>query len=115
MPKATVERAKIQNDFEYIQAHTIAIAYQSDLLSENLDLKCVECGDPETTMLQFPLTGDWSDKEIRDMWPARCSTKNDGECLEKQESSLQDFLEHMHTVYNEVVTDAMKEMLKSEK
>mmetsp|Transcript_18025 Transcript_18025/g.51609 ORF Transcript_18025/g.51609 Transcript_18025/m.51609 type:complete len:227 (-) Transcript_18025:3-683(-) len=114
LPKAAIERAKIDPDFDYHLCLSIALSYKMQILSKcGDDARCQECGERATTIFQTP-TVDWTGKydgsvdpiiTIRDIWCKPCCIANDAACLEKVKGSFASFAEALAAKMPEVLKD----------
>ena len=104
LPKAAIEHAKTDSDFDYHLCLSIALSYKEQILAKcGNNVRCAECGQPATTVFQTP-TVDWEGKyegsldpfvTIRDIWARPCCERNDAACLRKVKDSFVTYAENL--------------------
>jgi hypothetical protein len=114
LPKAAIERAKTDPDFDYHLCLSIALSLKKQILEKcGGDVRCHECGERASTIFQTP-TVDWTAEfdgslypiiTIRDIWCKPCCTSNDAACLEKVKGSFASFAESLATKMPEILKD----------
>ena len=93
LPKAAVERAKVDSDFDHGLSHSVALAYDDELLAAARanDVKC-DCGsdEPVTKIFHCPMTKAFPGRySLMDMFAKPCCPRS--ECMQKIKGDFMDF------------------------
>ena len=93
LPKAAVARAKVDSDFDYALAHSVALAYDDELLAaaRSNNVKC-DCGndEPVAKIFHSPVTKARPDRyALVDMFARPCCSND--ECLRKTKGDFTNF------------------------
>lgn len=100
LPKAAIEHAKTDSDFDYHLCLSVALSYKEQILAKCGDgVRCAECSQPATTIFQAPMV-DWPCKNfgsldpivtIRDIWARPCCERNGATCLKKVKDDFETY------------------------
>ena len=103
LPRAAVERARQENDFDHALAHSVALAYDDELLAAARanNVKC-DCGsdEPVAKIYHCPVTKAHPDRySLVDMFAKSCCSNP--ECLRKIKEHVNDFHREMNRFLRE--------------
>ena len=103
LPKAAVERAKKDSEFDHALSHSVALAYDDELLAAARanDVKC-DCGsdEPVTRIFHCPITKARPDRyAVVDMFARPCCSND--ECLRKIKGDFMNFQRDLVRVVRE--------------